>query len=230
MAASEQPYQIGEVVSYDNLSAPRERVFSYEAALNRLLELEIGQGFRVDLGGIPLATFRSGIGNQGYRHGFRASVRSIGGAVYVFKMALREAKSKWHSRNAEIVDAVSLGERLEDVSAKFGITRQRVEQIVSRHEHTGNNVTPGKERLEAATKFIEPYLAALKPDCCVLCKAATQARRGPLCSKCKQSIKMLRDIKSRLRGYQAHGKRYYIANAAYLIRRHNVQPSDLERV
>ncbi len=139
-----------------------------------------------------------------------------------FLVGIRKVKGT-AERNHSIVEAVKNMEGYSEIARRFGISRQRVEQIFLNHNHLAVD-----KRQAALNKFIKPYLAVgQKPSRCALCGQERETLYF-LCHECRRALGIITSIKTQLRGYAKSKDRLHLMRASYLIRKHGVKPEDLK--
>lgn len=221
---------VGEVSGPITLSLRAE----IPALADRLASMSLGQVLLVRAGSGEVA---SGLYGRIYfaarRRGFAVNIRRSGADLYI-RRGEGEAhppRNGWHAsamRNAEIVARYEGGETMRQIAALYGVTHQRVEQIIScRGVKTS-------ARIAALDRLAEPYLAALSDQRkCVLCRdpvGATQKRDLGMCHKCARRLRALQLVSNMLRGYRRTGQRHALHQAMWHIRRDGIPPEAMEIV
>jgi hypothetical protein len=116
-------------------------------------------------------------------------------------------------------------EGYSEIARRFGISRQRVEQVFLKHNHGARN-----KRKAALDKFVKPYFVGLGTGWrCPLC-GKNRPISHFLCHDCREALGILKEIKTQLRGYAKDKNRSRLIRASYLIRKHGVKPDALNFV
>jgi hypothetical protein len=131
-------------------------------------------------------------------------------------------KNPTAARNREITRLMMEGETYEQTGKRFGISRQRVHQILDARR------VPPAERRALLEGDLAPYFAqGLEPRCCS-CGTGLDRRQTPFCEPCRQLIRAVRRIKSLLRAAQ-RGHAQALRQAHHEIGRSKIQPEDLTK-
>ena len=132
-------------------------------------------------------------------------------------------------RREAVAQAWAEGDTLDEVGRKFGVTRQRVHQIV---ENLGVAKYQAQRR-EVNRRLVAQYNPT---PVCQRCRELLQfnggRKLGRFCRPCSEKLRLVRIVQARLResgtvfqqkGYDCY---FYLSTAAYLIRKHNLKPED----
>ena len=117
------------------------------------------------------------------------------------------------------------GATLQEIGERFGVSRQRVHQVVSRPKLKEYQ----RQRREANLRLVTPYSPT---QICQRCREPVDPTGGAiLCLGCKKKVKVVRLVQHRLRkGLAVKRGRWsihlWLNQAAYLIRKHNLKPED----
>ncbi|KKN24703.1 hypothetical protein LCGC14_0892060 [marine sediment metagenome] len=131
-------------------------------------------------------------------------------------------------RREAVAQAWVAGDTLDEVGRKFGVTQQRVHQIV---ENLGAAKYQAQRR-EVNRRLVAQYNPT---PVCQRCREPLQfngKKLGRFCKPCSGKLRLVRIVQARLRkvgtvfqsrGYDCY---FYLSTAAYLIRKHNLKPED----
>lgn len=135
-----------------------------------------------------------------------------------------------HNPNRETIVAMRRdGKTLQEVADNFGITRERVRQLCIQAGLVGCGKLGHLMRSETVkNKFvIQQFITRADGHKCPVC-GADRKPKALLCDACKEFLKTVRTLKSRIRAYRDTGRGIYLNNACYLIRKYDIKPEDLE--
>lgn len=117
------------------------------------------------------------------------------------------------------------GATLQEIGERFGVSRQRVHQVVSRPKLKEYQ----RQRREANLRLVAPYSPT---PVCQRCRKLIEPKTvSMICLRCRKKLKVVRLVQNRLRkrGVVRRGRwniHYSLNQAAYLIRKHNLKPED----
>jgi len=138
------------------------------------------------------------------------------------------------TRRTEIAQTWATGITLEETGAKFGITRERVRQII---QNPGLREYHARRRA-ASLEFVGKYNPTPVCQRCRELFEPNKSEKRPgiaagLCSSCGTKLHIVRQVQSHLRRlsvtYRLHGRwdsPQFLNQAVYLIRKHNLKPED----
>lgn len=202
---------------------------SPSALADQLIPLEVGQA--LDL---PFLTPSQ---NQAVRfaamkRGFGVSLkRNANGGFTATKMPHEWTSHHRVNRDA-VCSAIASGRTYREVAKEYGLSFQRVDQIVSTHDAALTSLPPGRARVEALDAVMRPYVEMVNHPfaLCVMCggDSPDPGTAGVFCETCRPKFRAIREVASYIRSWRRNGERNYLSMALVRIRKFKLTPSDME--